>query len=82
MNVELFNKKYQRYLQEGYYGLDINNQEVIEYLDNVFKDLTKIPGFKYSQIKTKFNSVRFYSNLESSWLSNTIENRIKELLEL
>jgi len=63
MTTEEFNEKYKDYLEEGHYGLDISYPSVIEYLDKVFQDLIKIPDFKYSQIKLKFNYSRFYTNL-------------------
>ena len=63
MKIDEFNEKYKDYLEDGHYGLDIGYPSVIEYLDEVFQDLIKIPGFKYSQIKLKFNSARFYTNL-------------------
>jgi hypothetical protein len=65
MSAQEFNEKYKDFLEEGHYGLDIHIPVVIEYLDTVFKDLTKIEGFKYSQIKLKFNMVRFYTNLST-----------------
>ena len=58
-----FNEKYKEYLEEGHYGLDISTPSIIKYLDEMFQDLIKIPGFKYSQIKEKFNTSRFYTNL-------------------
>jgi hypothetical protein len=61
MTTEDFNKKYSDYLETGHYGLAINNEEVINYLDRVFEEkLIHIPGFKYSQIKVKFGYCRFY----------------------
>jgi hypothetical protein len=63
MTTEEFNQKYRAYLEDRHYGLDIYIPEVIEYLDRVFEGLVKIEGFKYSQIKAKFDSSRFYSNL-------------------
>lgn len=65
MNTTEFNIKYSEFLEVGHYGLDIDYPTVIKYLDNVFNDLIKIPGFKFSQIKLKFNSSRFYSNLNN-----------------
>ncbi len=55
-----FNEKYKDYLEEDFYGLAINSPKVVEYLDGIFSEFIKIPGFKYSQIKMKFDSVRFY----------------------
>lgn len=64
MTTVEFNEKYKDYLEDGHYGMSIPNEKVITALDKVFEQtLTKIPGFKYSQIKMKFNQARFYSNL-------------------
>ena len=63
MTASEFNEKYKEYLEEGHYGLDISTPSIIKYLDEMFQDLIKIPGFKYSQIKEKFNTSRFYTNL-------------------
>ena len=63
MTASEFNEKYKGYLEEGHYGLDISTPSIIKYLDEMFQDLIKIPGFKYSQIKEKFNTSRFYTNL-------------------
>lgn len=63
MTANEFNEKYKEYLEEGHYGLDISTPSIIKYLDEMFQDLIKIPGFKYTQIKEKFNTSRFYTNL-------------------
>ena len=63
MTASEFNEKYKEYLEEGHYGLDISTPSIIKYLDEMFQGLIKIPGFKYSQIKEKFNTSRFYTNL-------------------
>ena len=63
MTASEFNEKYKEYLEEGHYGLDISTPSIIKYLDEMFQDLIKIPGFKYIQIKEKFNTSRFYTNL-------------------
>lgn len=61
MTVEEFNIKYAQYLEEGHYGLDIDNPAVIEFLDELFEEhLTKMEGFTYAQIKMKYNFSRFY----------------------
>lgn len=59
-----FNDKYKDYLEEGHYGMDIEVPAVIAYVDEIFNDLTKIPGFKYEQIKTKYGLARVYTNLD------------------
>ena len=63
MTENEFNEKYKEYLEEGHYGLAINTPSIIKYLDEMFQGLIKIPGFKYSQIKEKFSTSRFYTNL-------------------
>ena len=59
-----FNEKYKDYIEEGHYGMDIGEPSVLAYVDQIFNDLTQIPGFKYQQIKTKFGLARVYTNLE------------------
>ena len=44
--------------------MDINEPSVIAYVDQIFNDLTWIPGFKFQQIKTKFGLARVYTNLD------------------
>jgi hypothetical protein len=44
--------------------MDINEPSVLAYVDQIFNDLTKIPGFKYQQVKTKFGLARVYTNLD------------------
>ncbi len=62
---EEFNEKWKSHLEEGHYGMAINNEKVIEYMDKEFAEEEKInPDFTYSQIKLKFNSPRVY--VESS----------------
>lgn len=80
MTANEFNEKYKEWLPEGWYGLGFDIPPVTEFLDDVFKDLTKIPGFEYHQIKLKFNMPRFYTNLEHG-LSHTIETRIGSLVK-
>lgn len=80
MNIIEFNRKYKDYLEHKHYGLAINNEEVINYLDGQFQELIKVPGFKYTQIKVKFDSVRFYCiGIEQDKVTE-IETKIKELL--
>lgn len=80
MTVEQFNQKWGNYLKKGYYGLAIDNEKVIEYLDNIFPILIAINNeFEFSQIKTKFKSVCFYSNAPRE-ISEKIESKIQEIL--
>jgi hypothetical protein len=87
MTIEEFNEKYKAYLGKRWYGLDIDDAEVINFLDNLFEHyLIKIEGFEYHQIKVKFGDVRFYSNLASNSTNDTlvalIEAHVKLLLRL
>jgi hypothetical protein len=86
MTANEFNKKYKDYLEEGHYGLDINIPSVVNYLDSIFdKGLVNITGFKYSQIKLKFNMARFYFDTDmpnslETIISNGIEEKINKLV--
>lgn len=59
-----FNDKYKEYIDDSHYGMDINEPSVLAYVDHIFGDLVKIPGFKYQQVKTKFGLARVYTNLD------------------
>ncbi len=74
-----FNIKYNDYLEDGHYGLDISNPEFIKWLDNKFKEFIKTPNFKYSQIKIKFGEGRFYCEGLSIEEINEVEDKISEL---
>ena len=74
-----FNEKYKAYLEDRFSGRELSNPEVIEYLDKEFEELIKLPNFKYSQIKGKFNWFCFYSEGVSSEKRVEIENKIKEI---
>lgn len=57
-----FNNKWKSYLCEGFYGLDIDNKDVISYLDTEFEKEIKInPDFPYKQIKMKAGTCRIYA---------------------
>ena len=84
MNTTEFNKKYADYIEERFedQGLMINHEKAIEFLDEIFGQvLIHIPGFKYSQIKMKFNSSRVYvDNVPASlmfWMEDSINHIIK-----
>lgn len=82
-----FNEKYKNHLEEGHYGLDIEDERIIKYLDEIFEDLIKIEGFEYSQIKVKFGTSRVYTNLHQligkvgRSITINIENTIDILLK-
>lgn len=72
MTTENFNRKYAKYLPKGWYGMAINDQEVIAYMDEEFEKYVKRhPNFEFHQIKLKFNYPRVYTNapheVNSNW---------------
>lgn len=81
MNSDNFNEKYKDYLADRFDGLMLDNEEVVKYLDEEFQELTKIDGFKYYQIKGKFNWFCFYADNLPAGKQSEIENRIKEIYE-
>lgn len=83
MTRDEFNQKYLPYTKPGFekYGpLEFDVPAATEFLDDLFKDLIKIPGFQVAQIKVKFNWCCFYSNLESATLRGFIEKTLKDLV--
>ena len=77
MTAEEFNKKYSAYLEERFYGLDIDHPEVVDYLDKEFeKEIEKNPEFQFSQIKMKFGSSRVYTTSDKSSAWETEIDRI------
>jgi hypothetical protein len=72
MTIQEFNKKYNSYLKEGFQGLVIGNQEVIDYLDKEFEILTKNPLFSYSSIGLEYGYARVYMN-------HTVGNKLLEI---
>lgn len=80
MTAQEFNEKNKDYIEKGHYGLAINNEKVINYLDTKFHELIKIPGFKYAQIKLKFGYRRIYCDNVPTEKINRMENHINQLL--
>ncbi len=67
MTVDEFNEKYSKYLEPGHYGMAIEDERVINYLDGEFeKEIKDNPGFLYAQIKLKFFRTRAYTNSKKS----------------
>jgi hypothetical protein len=79
MNIDEFNEKWKVYLEEGFGGLEIDDDEITEYLDREFQELHKIPGFSFSQIKIKFGSARVYLT-PLSIRTGEIEKKINSML--
>lgn len=68
-----FNNKYKKYLEEGHYGLAINEPRLTKELDEMFQDFIKFDGFSYSQIKVKFGHGRFYCKGLSDEIVRNVE---------
>lgn len=79
MNSKEFNEKYNVYLEERFYGCDINHPKALEYLDREFEELIKIPGFKYQQIKPKWGYYSFYCNNVPREKIEQIEQNLKNI---
>jgi hypothetical protein len=79
MTASEFNKKYNKYIPEGWYGLSFDIPNVTEYLDKVMEDLITIPGFELHQIKLKFNMARFY--FETKWKDKHLESALEFNIE-
>lgn len=78
MNSDGFNSKWFNYLEDGHYGMAIEDEEVIDYLDGEFeKEIKENSNFTYAQIKIKFGSSRVYANSDKTFLW---ENKINEIL--
>lgn len=79
---EKFNEKYAKFLVEGQYGLTIEIPGIVMYLDQIFQDLTQIPGFNYSHIGTERGMARIYNSLPETlpYVGRTMDKAIEERL--
>lgn len=76
-----FNNKWFYRLEPTFYGLDISNKEVVDYLNKKFEELEKLyPNFTYSQIKVKYDMVRVYIQYVPTSIIIEIEEKINEIL--
>ena len=75
-----FNEKYKEYIEEGHYGMDIHEPSVLAYVDQIFNDLTKIPEFKYQQIRTVHGLAKVITNLQDiiPFVGRIIEQELEE----
>lgn len=77
MTSDEFNEKWNKYLEDGFYGMTIEHPQVIEYLDKEFtKEIEDNPSFKYAQIKIKFGTSRVYANSEKTSIWEDKINRL------
>jgi hypothetical protein len=78
MTRDEFNEKYQDFLEEGHYGLDIDIPELIKWLDDKFQLFINVENFSYSQIKEKFRYGRFYCEGLPKEEVQEVEDKITE----
>jgi len=77
MTSDEFNKKWEIYLEDGHYGMSIENKEVIDYLDKEFyKEIKENSNFEFSQIKIKFGTSRVYANSNKTTIWEQKINKI------
>lgn len=80
MTSKEFNLKHKHLIQERFKGLEFENKQIAEFLDTLFESIVLVyPEFKVSQIKVKWGSCRFYSNLPMQ-INFEIEEHINKLL--
>jgi len=82
-----FNEKYKAYL-DGESGMLIELPSVLTYVDQVFNDLTWIPGFLYSEITTRHGLAKVHTNLQEVMpfagriLEQELEEKINFILKV
>lgn len=85
--TEEFNKKYNLYLDSNS-GMQIEIPSVLAYVDQIFNDLTWVPGFKYQEITTKHGLARVQTNLQEVMpfagriLEQELEEKINFILKV
>lgn len=83
---EEFNDKYKDYL-DGH-GMLLEMPSVLAYVDQVFNDLTWIPGFKYQEITTRHGLAKVITNLQEIMpfagriLEQELEDKINFILKV
>lgn len=81
MTHKEFNDKWRNHIKDNFYGLEFDIPRITILLDKLFEEIIILkPDFEFSQIKVKFNMVRFYSNLPIM-LSMIIESYIQRQLK-
>jgi hypothetical protein len=81
-----FNDKYKDYL-DGH-GMLLEIPSVLAYVDQVFNDLTLIPGFKYEEIITRHGLAKVITNLQEVMpfagriLEQELEDKINFILKV
>ena len=87
-NNKEFNIKYSTVLESGSLGMQIDIPSVIAYVDEVFNDLTFIPGFLYTEITTQHGLAKVRTNLQDLMpfagriLEQELEEKINFILKV
>lgn len=82
-----FNEKYKDYLDDDS-GMLLEIPSVLTYVDHIFQDLIKIPGFKYQNIRTVHGLARVVTNLQELMpfagriLEQELEEKINFILKV
>jgi hypothetical protein len=82
-----FNDKYKDYLDHES-GMLLEIPSVLAYVDQIFNDLTEIPGFKYQQIRTIHGLAKVTTNLQDIMpfagriLEQELEEKINFILKV
>jgi len=85
--IKEFNEKYKANL-DGESGMLLEIPSVLTYVDQVFNDLTWIPGFLYSEITTRHGLARVHTNLQEIMpfagriLEQELEEKINFILKV
>lgn len=84
--IKEFNDKYKDYLDGS--GMLLEIPSVLSYVDQVFNDLTWIPGFKYEEITTRHGLAKVTTNLQEVMpfagriLEQELEEKINFILKV
>lgn len=75
-----FNIRYKKYLVYNNVGMQIDIPSVITYVDEVFNDLTQIPGFLYTEITTQHGLAKVRTNLQElmPFVGRILEQELEE----
>ena len=77
--IKEFNDKYKANL-DGESGMLLEIPSVLTYVDQVFNDLTWIPGFLYSEITTRHGLAKVHTNLQEvmPFAGRILEQKLEE----
>ena len=80
MTLNEFNNKWSSNIPKGWYAMTIEDEEVIDYIDEVLEEYAPCREIEIHQIKLKFGMARFYvQGLEDIQLE--VEKTINRILD-